>query len=527
MATCQTSINSIEDILEISSGTTYNFNINQDINQIYLLSNDLDQSVFFNMRVIGNYSTIAISVTIFNITTLRQIVSLNVTQRTVNSSFSIASGQYYICIRPLVGSYDVEFTPTFIVYNRIATYSGKSHFGFFSSTTDIEVERRQGPCNRRLNYEIIEGNIPNGLTFLDNGLIYGNLPILDTDPYNNDLPTSNHWYHIISDSEAVTSYGRAYRFKVRLSLFDDRSTFDERWYFITIINDFSKNLAHVDKYEVLETDHIASFEDKLKLINKSLCSPCEVDDDIINKSAVTEFNAENILNKQKEIKDVLSRINNEEVQVLKLKEELQFLNSEEAEALQNQINIIQKDFVETIKDTIIEGENDVIGQDTKYEYIDEQDFELLELDPEEITVLNGQIKINESYQIANKGLIDYYVYNIDINNENDLMIILKDSSMFQSYLMENNIDDKYIDYDVIDRFNYKDVHIEIVTLADEITKINKNYIQLVNDYSTNKPSVDPALVFENNYKQNYSKLPMVTHSFQGFECKSELFVFGK
>lgn len=272
MATCLTTIGEAQQLTEISSDITYRLSINQNINSLFTLTNELDQSVFFNIRFIGAYSSFSASLTIYNINTLRVFGTLNLNQQSINTSFSIVAGEYYICIRPIIGEYELDFKSTFISYNKVATFNTKSYFGY-SSDFILETSRAPGLCKRRLVYTIIDGKLPNGLDMQDNGLITGFLPMLDCDSENDHLPPSAAWYHKISDSEYVTSWGRAYRFRVHLTLYDDSTKEDTEWFYISILNDFSKNLALVDKYEVLEDDKIATFEEKIKLNTLNLCPP--------------------------------------------------------------------------------------------------------------------------------------------------------------------------------------------------------------------------------------------------------------
>lgn len=284
MATCLFSINSGQQQNEMTSESTSRVTINSTTNALFYLSNELSQSVFFNVRLVGVYSSISISLTIYNADTLVVFGTLNITQQNTSTSFNISAGNYIICLRPIFGSYTVDITPTFISYNSTASFNPRSYVGY-QSTFSLDLSKPVGVCTRRLLYTMVEGTLPDGLELLDNGLVTGYLPILDCDSYNKNLPTSNYWYHKISDSEYVTPWGRAYRFKVHLTLFDDRTKEDIRWFYISIVNDFTKNIALVDKYEALEDAKIATFEDKIKVDMIDLCKkdasvlPTEISDE--------------------------------------------------------------------------------------------------------------------------------------------------------------------------------------------------------------------------------------------------------
>ena len=58
MATCLNSINNNPQYIGLSSNITNRATINTTTNALFLLENELDQSVFFNIKLIGSYSTI-------------------------------------------------------------------------------------------------------------------------------------------------------------------------------------------------------------------------------------------------------------------------------------------------------------------------------------------------------------------------------------------------------------------------------------------------------------------------------------
>ena len=480
MATCLTTIGEAQQLTEISSDITYRLSINQNNNALYTLTNELDQSVFFNIRFIGAYSSFSASLTIYNINTLKVFGTLNLNQQSINTSFSIVAGEYYICIRPIIGEYELDFKSTFISYNKVATFNTKSYFGY-SSDFILETNRAPGLCKRRLVYTIIEGALPIGLDMQDNGLITGFLPMLDSDSENDHLPPSAAWYHKISDSEYVTSWGRAYRFKVHLTLYDDRTKEDTEWFYISILNDFSKNFALVDKYEVLEDDKIATFEEKIKLNTLNLCPPilCGTESNRVVLDLPSELLPNDQVNDQ--LKDM---------------------------SPSNRLYMDIKNHQIDGSDDSDEPDEPILYEfDTGYENGDDEYVEMFAVEKDSIK--NGQFSNMEM------NLFDYYMKYFD--SEIELIIQLKDSYMFNRYLKENNFSEEFINDFVLDRFEYTDIELSIIELDNNHYIQLKNIIEIPYDETT-----DAQERIDNIQLELYDNLPWTIYGIIGFSSTFKL-----
>lgn len=546
MATCLTSINEVgEQLIELSSEAVYPATINNTKNALFLLSNDMDQSVFFTVRVIGAVSNISFSLTIYNTETLVQFGSLSVTLGNISTSFNIKAGTYYVCIRSQILSYNIELTPKFISYNKTATFNAKSYIGVASETIELKTSRPVGVCRRRLVYTIIEGNLPNGLTMLENGYISGYLPILDTDNFNYDLPPSNTWYHKIGDDEYVTSWGRAYRFRVHLTLYDDRSKEDIRWFYITIINDFSKNLALIDKYEMLDDERDVTFEEKIKLATVSLCPPCTIDDVIDITGGMSNSNNGTGTSSNNGTGKELTSIDN------LFSDSSDFVVDDETYNKENLYKLIEgndtKKLFDTVENNIIEDEDNILIFDADFNNTspgeEGQSIELIYIPPSDNIAFTGDAPtfsnisqeegIFDSLEgITNKkeqSLAEYYITNFD-NDEDDFIVQLKDSSMYQSYLKENNISEEYIIEYPLERETYEKVKLDYITVKDEITKAESHYVQLMTGEAESddaNTTEDASILFEQKYLEELSKLPLTTYSVYGWHAEAKLVLEGK
>lgn len=497
MATCITSINNQIQPVELSTGVLYPSVIDKNVNSLYILANDLDQSVFFNIRVIGAPSNISFTLTIYNETTLAVFGTLQIKESSISTSFNISAGRYYVCIRSQVLTYNIELTPKFISYSKSAIFAPHSYFGE-SSDSIVSTVRPPGLCNRRLLYTLIEGELPKGLSLLDNGYISGFLPILDIDDYNKDLPASNTWYHQIADSAYVTNWGRAYRFKVHLTLFDDRTKEDIRWFYIAIVNNYSKNQALIDTYVELDDDRSVTFEERIKLDTLRLCPPlpCELT--------------------TSPIKDAIS--------------DPESLTTEQLIANSDDANDTSSDAARMLYDKVLLNMNNDNDNETNdnimlypHLYNDVDMDQLMEQLPipntHDVLILS-----DTNITFANMGIADYYVDRFNENN-NILIDHLKDSCMFQWYIKENNISYKYIIDDVLSRDTYNNVILTYSKITDERTKIDSYYINM--EVTSNNTYIDIAEDFTERYQDSYNKLPLTSYSFIGFDTITKLTVAGK
>lgn len=597
MATCLTSINEISGpLIEMASDVTYPATINNTVNALFILSNDMDQSVFFTVRTIGVMSNISFSLTIYNLETLLPFGSLNITNGNVSTSFNIKAGQYYVCIRSQILPYNIEVTPKFISYVRVATFNARSYFGASAITQEIKAVRPVGVCTRRLLYTLIDGALPPGLTMLENGYITGYLPILDTDPYNADLPTSDAWYHKIGDDEYVTSWGRAYRFKVHLTLYDDRDKEDIRWFYITIVNDFSKNLALIDQYEMLDDERDVTFEEKIKLATLQLCPPCNIIDvsarqlnrssgigigvdSITDETAITDITYAPNTNNGSTTSGQSNGSSNDNQLNGSSTISIDGIITDETPITDitydktNLYNLIEhsnntKELFDIVKNNEIDDEDNILIFDADFNNRrtdgTELMVELILIPTQDNISFEGEIPTfkniildqEQSDMIASLdddeiGLAEYYIFNYN-NAGNDIFIEqLKDSSMYQSYLLENGIDKNYIEEFPLLRDTYTGVKLKYVSVFDELYKTESKYVHLsvgVEEYSEKlsvsdknvddivsgvqlDASIDPlrdaADLFELMYNEAYNKLPMTPYNAYGWSVEARLVVEGK
>lgn len=154
---------------------------------------------------------------------------------TFQKDFSI--GEYVFCI----GSSSISYTGTFIGqftgYPTYAKLSPNAYTGAALNSFDLSFPHIDKECNKLLYYEIVDGSLPDGLQMTLAGTIWGILPNLDCTHDNDDLSPSQNWYYEMDDT--WQPWGRQWRFKVKLWIVEDPTTWTDRWFCIRVHNNWS------------------------------------------------------------------------------------------------------------------------------------------------------------------------------------------------------------------------------------------------------------------------------------------------
>lgn len=489
MATCTQTISTTQPE-ELLNEVVVRKTIDSNVNALYLISSNQDQSIFVNLNVVGNYQFVAINLTIYKKDTMQIFGNMTINSHSANSSFTIQSGEYYICIRSQLLSYDIAFSARFIRYSTIATLLPSSTYGW-ESTTEITLPRIDYVCNQPLIYEIIDGALPIGLTMLPNGYIYGDLPMLDVDEFNADLPPSNTWYEKIHDNEYVTTWGRAYRFKVRVYLKYEPSKFDEEWMYISIVNDFNKNLRFVESYEMLPNEKVVTFEEQIKISSLALCKPCP-SDVVVKEEEYIEGG------------DKLRYMVDDKIVEPEIDDDSKYVVNE------NNMKYL------SVESKITDFEEPIINEVyNDYNYNSLLEVEMVYIDTVIIPVYNNVPRFKTEF--SDNDLVGYYLENYESGM--DIIEQLKDSCMFQIYLIENNFDKEYINYDASERFDYKNIIIDVVEFEKSY------YIEMKNNFGEESSIEEDAQdISLRNYIENYSKLPLTTYAIQGWYSVGDILV---
>lgn len=268
---CTDSIQDGTEITQALTGLSYPFVLTPDENEMFIVSLDTSQTIYTKILISSASSTTSIVfVNFIRKDTLETVRSIKIRASTIITT-DLDMGEYYICVRTLLGTFDIELNVTYLRYARDVTFDNISMYhGEYSLLNELKIKRREIECNQPLKYTMISGKLPTGLSLDSKGRIYGTLPIIDNENVK-DIPSFN-LYH--SNFDYATPIGVRYEFTVKLELEEgvDDSIFDIRTFCLMIVNDWSLTEPYLgaEIYDITgEVDDISK-----TLIPKSLCPPC-------------------------------------------------------------------------------------------------------------------------------------------------------------------------------------------------------------------------------------------------------------
>ncbi len=179
---------------------------------------------------------------------------------------------YYVEIEPLKSSYSnvIGFTANLTNYVIIKTFSGIIGAGF-EGDAELTVKREQSfDCTQPLHHEITDGVLPKGLTMTSEGLISGTILNLDCED-TSDSPSFN-WFFKNNDG-MTQSFGKQFRFKVKISILGYKDSFDEQWFCIMVYNNWSLDRDNFDKQPIVS---VSRGEEKRTVRIETLPVLCEI-----------------------------------------------------------------------------------------------------------------------------------------------------------------------------------------------------------------------------------------------------------
>ena len=120
-------------------------------------------------------------------------------------------------------------------------------------TIALETKRRPRNCNEALTYELIEGELPPGITINKDGLLIGVVEELDC--IDDTMSPSFNWYYE-NHNGVAQSWGRKWRFKVRVSISTQPDIFTDEWFCLRVFNNWSVDqLSFTESEETVVYDH--------------------------------------------------------------------------------------------------------------------------------------------------------------------------------------------------------------------------------------------------------------------------------
>lgn len=245
MATCLQAITAalttgIGSIPLLTTGVNYNFTLTTAPRLYRMIVSNTDTYNFHISLAQLTGTMLNVSFTIYEYDSLLNSVNVlafsNITNSTETISISLDPKTYIICLKSNNGTYDCNFDATsegFVV-------SKKFQFSFFGgSYCSAQLEAKHintYPCTKPLHFEIVEGELPDGIYMDTAGRLYGTIPEMDCVADNNELGPSFNWYGTyLGEWHPI---GRVYKFKVRVRFLEDTGSYDEQWMCIKVHNNW-------------------------------------------------------------------------------------------------------------------------------------------------------------------------------------------------------------------------------------------------------------------------------------------------
>lgn len=260
MATClQTITDKINNgqynsITELLPNTLTNLSLSSTSKQLYRLTIIQQETAKFTISLVSPLSPSNVGVTIniyqYIANTVLLLGTVLVTEMILSFQKDFSVGDYLICIGSSSLSYTGTFIGQFTGYPVYAKFSPISYTGQALRDFDLEFDYVEKTCDKPLFYEIVDGALPDGLQMTINGNIWGILPNMDCTPDNDDLSPSQNWYYEMDNT--WQPWGRQWRFKIKVWIFDYPDAWTERWFCIRVHNNWSWDRDNIQPIEYEE-----------------------------------------------------------------------------------------------------------------------------------------------------------------------------------------------------------------------------------------------------------------------------------
>jgi len=193
---------------------------------------------------------------------------------TANSSFQkdFGSGMYIFCISSQnAAGYTGTIVGQFQGFPTVASMIAIGSMGDSMSWQLYTPPPTPVACNQPIWFEVVDGELPPGITLIQNGILEGTFPNLDCiDDQNPYSPAVNWFYNAGGSTEPV---GRQWRFQVKCWLENYPDVIAYQWFCIRIYNDWDLDRNNFLNQPKVKTVTIAKINVPAPL--PSQCEPCD------------------------------------------------------------------------------------------------------------------------------------------------------------------------------------------------------------------------------------------------------------
>lgn len=262
---------------QIYSNTATPVSLTQTAPCLLLLDSNATQTVTFSLSgasTAGAGSPVNLLLTIYTYAggVATSVGSVNITN--ANSSFQkdFANGYYIFCISSQnAAGFNGTLIGTFVGFPTRASMITIGSIGDTMTWDLYQPPPTPSACNQPIWYSLVDGELPPGITLLQNGILEGVFPNLDCvddeDPYS---PAVNWFYNA---GGTIAPVGRQWRFQVKcwLEFYPDVVAY--QWFCIRIYNDWSLDRNNFVAQPKVKTVTIAKVVDPAPL--PIICEPCD------------------------------------------------------------------------------------------------------------------------------------------------------------------------------------------------------------------------------------------------------------
>lgn len=521
--------NLIDQIPVITPNVFYNFALTTQNKVFYKILSSINQVVTFNIQLTTQIQINNPRVTInyYKYDDINNI--LYYSGQTIISSLNlifqkeIDVGVFIICISSALYSFSGKILWSGEGYSPAVRFICDQYVGDYSTSTLYTIPKPPGLCRKVLNFEMVDGKLPDGLEINKYGYISG-IPT-NLDCYDDNLSPSFNWYSLDSNYNYNASWGKPFTFRVKVWIEEIPSVFAYENFIILVYNNWNtdKNLflneienkpeSSLNPYEILKVKTII-IEPKVEdlvicecvenLITtvelKKIEYPCEIEANL----KIKETGGPKLLNNDK-LKNNINinfydwYVDSTTTDNLYVKN---FINN-----LKEQTNIFEK-----IKE-LGELSTEQLLINTAPIYENRYNEFLNELSKSNYTSEEKQRKINDFLLNLDYELENYSSIDEKINDIRD--VLLREINNIQDKEIKNNeIKNLEIKLNQIyDDLKQNNESTDDIRRANSISREINRRIKLMNNYR-NSDDVDQIMIVE-QLKEN-QKLPFTVEMYNGF-----------
>lgn len=276
MATCLesfTSAGAIDNIPVIYPNTLTPWTATGSTNSLFRIESQGAQTITFSVNV--SSSPVGVAFTLFRVMPSGSLSSTGTSLVTSPNSvftFEVLSGTYVICVhRTGFINQTGSIIASFITRPFYQTFPLQAHAGEACLLTSIEVPKQDRDCFEPIFFDLIDGELPPGITLDKFGAVFGELPNLDCLP--DALAPSVGFFEEIDGVRYP--FGRMWRFKVRIYTASTKpEEIKEAWFCIRVHNNWSLDTDNFLEQAPFEKLVGITVIEEIERLN-DLCVPCD------------------------------------------------------------------------------------------------------------------------------------------------------------------------------------------------------------------------------------------------------------